>query len=423
MEIQTGYLAKYELDCTLAYKESVIRMKRIDRISPKEKEYVLQVLEGGFSSDCSYKMVTQLEKKFAEKIGCKYAIAMVNGTATLHMALEAAGVGEGDEVICPPLTMSSTSLAVLHANAIPIFADVDEDTFLITADSIKSKITEKTKAIITVSLYGLCPDMDPIVALAHKNKIVVIEDDAQCFLAEYKNRCVGTLGDMASFSFQSSKHMTAGEGGIIVTDNAEFALKLRQYSGLGYSSIGLEKGRITKNDIQNPQFDRHIVLGWNYRPSDLIGAAALGQLERLDELVEMRRIAANHFLDAVKDCSWIHPQKVPDHCKHSYWAFCAVLDTDYIDWGKFRKKFMELGGDGIYSAWKLSYMEPAYRNMNFLGREKYIKAYGNYEYAQGLCPIAEKLQVRMLQFKTNYWDEREAVRQADILRKTIAFFS
>ncbi len=398
-------------------------MKKIERISQKEREYVLQVLDGAFSSNCNYTMITQLEKKFAEKIGCKYAIAMTNGTATLHMALEAAGVGEGDEVICPPLTMSSTSLAVLHANAIPVFADVDEITFVITADSIKDKITKKTKAIITVSLYGLSPDMDPIVALAHDKNIIVIEDDAQCFLAEYKNKCVGTLGDMASFSFQSSKHMTAGEGGIIVTDDADLALKLRQYSGLGYGSIGLEKGRITKDDIQNPQYDRHIVLGWNYRPSDLIGAVALGQLERLDELVEMRRIAANHFMNAIKDCDWIHPQAVPDNCKHSYWAFCATLDTDRIEWGEFRKKFMQLGGDGIYSAWKLSYLEPAYLNMNFLGREKYIKAYGNYEYHQGLCPIAEKLQAKMLQFKTNYWDERDAVRQADLLRKTISYFS
>jgi len=163
-------------------------MKKIERISQKEREYVLQVLDGAFSSNCNYTMITQLEKKFAEKIGCKYAIAMTNGTATLHMALEAAGVGEGDEVICPPLTMSSTSLAVLHANAIPVFADVDENTFVITADSIKDKITKKTKAIITVSLYGLSPDMDPIVALAHDKNIIVIEDDAQCFLAEYKNK-------------------------------------------------------------------------------------------------------------------------------------------------------------------------------------------------------------------------------------------
>lgn len=397
-------------------------MKKIDRVGELEKKYVMKVLDGQFGSKSSFQMVTELEKEFAKKIGRQYGIAMVNGTATLHMALEAAGVGEGDEVICPPLTMSSSSLCVLHANAIPVFADVDRETFLITADTIRQKITEKTKAIITVSLYGLSPDMDPIMELAHEKGIIVIEDDAQCFLAKYKGRMVGTLADMASFSFQSSKHMTAGEGGMVLTDDEDLALKLRRYSGLGYGSIGLEKGRITKDDIQDPAYDRHVILGWNYRPSDLIGAVGLAQLERLDELVEMRQIAAAHFCEAVAGCNWLTPQKVNDGDVHSYWAFCVVLDTDKVDWYQFRKKYMELGGDGIYAAWKLSYMEPAFQNMNLLGREKYLTAYGDYDYREVSCPNAEYLQPRMLQFKTDYWDEADAVKQADILRQTIAFF-
>lgn len=398
-------------------------MKQIERISSKEKDYVMQVLEGGFASKYSYRMVTRLEKEFAEKFHRKYAIAMVNGTATLHTALMAAGVGEGDEVICPPLTMSSTSFAVLQANAIPVFADVDADTFLITADEIQKVLTKRTKAIITVSLYGLSPDMDPIMKLAHENDLIVIEDNAQCFLGTYNHQLVGMFGDMASFSFQSSKHMTAGEGGIVITDDEELATKLRRYSGLGYGSIGVKKGRITKDDIQDPDYNRHVSLGWNYRPSDLIGAVALGQLERLDEIVEMREIAAKHLLGAMKGCSWLRPQKTPDNCENSYWAVSVVLDTDRVAWHAFRQKFMELGGDGIYAAWKLSYMEPAYKNMSFLGSEKYIRKYGDYEYKEGLCPIAEYLQKRLLQFKTDYWNEADAVKQADILKETINFFS
>lgn len=399
-----------------------IDMKKIERVTELEKQYVMEVLDGEFSSKTSYKMVTRLEKEFAKKMHRKYAIAMVNGTATLHMALEAAGVGIGDEVICPPLTMSSSSLCVLQANAIPVFADVDNDTFLITADNIEKKITSKTKAIITVSLYGLSPDMDPIMEIAHKHGLKVIEDDAQCFLAKYKGRLVGTLGDMASFSFQSSKHMTAGEGGIVVTDDDELALKLRRYSGLGYGSIGLEKGRITKDDIQDPNYERHVILGWNYRPTDLVGAVALAQLERLDELVEMRKIAARHFLNAIKGCNWLRAQKVNDTDEHSYWAFCVVLDTNKVNWYEFRKKFMEFGGDGIYSAWKLSYMEPAFKNMNFLGREKLINNKYEYDYNKVKCPIAEYLQPRMLQFKTDYWDEADAMKQAEILKQTIDYF-
>ena len=138
-------------------------MKRIGEI---EQKYIQEVLESQFSASNTYQMVTKLEKTFAEKFQVKHAVAMVNGTATLHMALEAAGVKAGDEVICPPLTMSSTSIAVLQANAVPVFADVDRETFLITADSIKKVVTQKTKAIISVSLYGLSPQMEYIIKIA-----------------------------------------------------------------------------------------------------------------------------------------------------------------------------------------------------------------------------------------------------------------
>ena len=310
-------------------------------------------------------MVTQLEKSFAQSFGVKHAVAMVNGTATLHMALEAAGVGIGDEVICPPLTMSSTSLAVLQANAVPVFADVDADTFLITAASIRSKITNKTKAVITVSLYGLSPQMEEIVELAHQNGIVVIEDNAQCFLGKHNGKIAGTFGDMASFSFQSSKHMTSGEGGIVITNDDSYALKLRRYSGLGYAGISINKGRITKDDIQDPSYERHVTLGWNYRMSDLCAAVALGQLERLDELVGIRVQSAKHFIDASYGCKWLSPQKVAEGDVHTYWAFVLKLDINKVSWQRFRKKYIELGGDGIYGAWKLSYQEPAFRDKNF----------------------------------------------------------
>lgn len=396
-------------------------MKKINRISSKERELVMQVLDGEFSSSNTYKMVTRLETEFAKRFNTKYAIAMVNGTATLHMALEAAGVGLGDEVICPPLTMSSTSLAVLQANAIPVFADIDPDTFLITAENIKNKITPKTKAVITVSLYGLSPQMKEIVDLCHENQIIVIEDNAQCFLSEQNGQLVGNFGDMSSFSFQSSKHMTSGEGGIITTNNDTLAINLRRFSGLGYAGIDTNKGRITKEDIQNPNYERHTVLGWNYRMSDLCAAVALGQLERLEDLVEMRKLAAKHFEKVVSNCSWLIPQKVPEGNKSSYWSFVVKLNTVKIKWEDFRHKFIEYGGNGIYAAWKLSYLEPVFREKNFLSREN-LPQYINYSYQKGLCPIAESIQPNLLQLKTNYWDESQAIKQAEILKETINFF-
>lgn len=396
-------------------------MKTIEKISDLERKYVNEVLDAEFASSKTYSMVTRLEKEFAEKFGANYAVAMVNGTATLHMALEAAGVTIGDEVICPPLTMSSTSMAVIMANAIPVFADVDEDTFLITADSIEKKVTEKTKAIITVSLYGLAPQMEEIMQVAEKYNLVVIEDNAECYGALQNGKLVGRFGNMASYSFQSSKHLTAGEGGMVITDDAELADKLRRYSGLGYAGVSSAKGRITKDDIQSPEYERHVILGWNYRMADLCAAVALGQLERMDELVEMRRVVAKHFEDAVEGCTWLVPQKVIAGNVHSYWTFVMKLDTDKVNWHEFRKKFMELGGDGYYAAWKLAYQEPMFKQKAFLNRER-IPAYADYDYTSVSCPVAEKLQTQLIQLKTNYYDEQEAIEQADILRNTISYF-
>ena len=398
-------------------------MKKIERISQVERDLVMEVLDGGFKSKKNYCMVTQLEKEFAAKFGTKYAVAMVNGTATLHAALEAAEVREGDEVICPPLTMSSTSICVLHANATPVYADVDPATFTIDPKDIERKLTPKTKAVIPVSLYGLPCDIDPILEIAKRHNLTVIEDNAQCFLGGYKGRIAGKSAHMASYSFQASKHMTSGEGGIVTTDDADLALKLRRYSGLGYGAIGLEKGRISKDDIQSPNFERHVTLGWNYRPSDLCGAVALGQLRHLDELVEMRRICGQHFLDAVKGFDWLKPQATPADRVNSYWAFVMALDTKKVDWFAFRKKFMELGGDGVYGAWKLAYLEPMFRTQEFRGREAILARHGDYAYGPGPCPVAEDLQPRLLQFKTDYFDEAEVVRQADILHRTAEFFS
>lgn len=395
-------------------------MKKISRLAELEKKYINEVLDGQFSSANAYKMVVRMEQAFAKRFGMKHAIAMVNGTATLHGALEAIEIRPGDEVICPPLTMSSTSLAILQANATPVFADVDKDTFLVTPETVEKVITNKTKAIMPVSLYGLSPNITGMMKLAKKHNLVVIEDNAQCYLGKENGKLTGTIGDMASYSFQSSKHITSGEGGIVITNNDDYALKLRRYTGLGYASISLGKARITKDDIQDPNYDRHISLGWNYRMSDLCGAVILAQIERMDELVEMRLIAARHFVAAVKKVEWLQPQLVPEGFRHSYWTYVVKITSDHVNWYEFRKKYIELGGDGIYSAWKLSYLEPAFLNKSFLGREKFISE--NIQYTRGLCPVAEELQPKLLQFKTNYWDEEDAIKQAEILEKTINYF-
>lgn len=396
-------------------------MKRIiKRVGKKELAYVREALAGDFCSTAGGKMLNRLERAFAARIGSQFAIGHINGTATLHSALYAAGVGPGDEVIVPPLTMSSTALAVLQQDAAPVFADVRADTFLIDPASIAKRITSRTKAIITVALYGLSPAMDAIMKIARRHKLLVIEDDAQCFLGKYKGRMAGTIGHLASFSFQSSKQITAGEGGMVCTNDAVLAERVRKFSVLGYAAVSARQGKISKDDIQNPNYNRHVCLGYNYRMPELAAAVLLGQLEHADELAQRRIDAANLFLEALGDCQWLRPQAAPPDCKNVYWSLGIRLLHPKLSWFDFRKKFMSLGGDGIYAAWKLTYLEPMFQKLDFAGKEQFIKP--RQKYAPGLCPTAEQIQPQILAFKTNYWDWRDAERQAAILSKTIKFY-
>lgn len=390
----------------------------VQRIGETERKYVLDVIADEFSSAAGAKYMTKLEGAFAEKYGAKFAVSFVNGTATLHAALEAAGVGYKDEVIVPPLTMSSTSLAVLHANATPVFADIDPKTFLIDPQSIKEKITPQTKAIITVALYGLSPDMDAILEIARMNKLIVIEDNAQAFLSYYKERLAGTMGNAASFSFQSSKHMTSGEGGIVITDDEEYALRIRKFSGLGYSTLSSKKARITKDEIQHPSFERHDFLGWNYRMPELCCACALGQLEHLDELIEVRKKSARILKEAIGTCAWLVAQDVPNQCISSYWTLACKIVPEAVLWDDFRNKFLSLGGHKFYGAWQLTYLEPLFLQRKFANRDRFITQH----YQKGMCPVAEATQPNILQFKTNFWNSEDAQKQADILQKTICYF-
>ncbi len=392
-----------------------------NRVYGNELKYLQEVLETEFRSSKGAMMMNRFEDAFAKRFNSDYAVSFVNGTCTMHAALEAFGVQPGDEVIVPPLTMSSTTFAVLQANATPVFADVDLDTFQISPESIKNRITDRTKAIITVALYGLSPDMDPIMTLAKEKDIKVIEDNAECFLGEYKGSIAGTIADVGSFSFQSSKHLTSGEGGIVVTKDLELAEKIRKIQSLGYAGVKADKGKITKNDIQHPNYERHETLGWNYRMPELCCAVALAQLENIDHLVSRRIKAAEFFSSATKDFhEWFIPQKTPEDYLNSYWTWVCKLERDDISWVDIRDRYKSKGGDGIYAAWMLTYLEPMFTQLNLLGREKFISEDNLKSYKKGLCPNAESIQPRLMQFKTNYWNLDDAKKQSDILFQTLS---
>ena len=389
------------------------------RISDLEKKYVMEALNNEFRTSLNNVFASKLEQQFAEKFNCSFAISHVNGTATMHTALAALGVGVGDEVIVPPLTMSSTALSVLHNQSIPVFADVDKNTFNIDPTAVLKSITPRTKAVITVALYGLSPDYDEIKKICQEHHLFLIEDNAECFLGYYGNKIVGSFGDFSSFSFQASKHMTCGEGGILLTNNEDLADKARQFNSLGYAGVSGKKGKISKSDIQDPNYDRHLTLGFNYRMSDINAAVALGQLERLEQLVNQRKKVGKLFDLAIDDISFVEKQFVPKNYIHTFWTYAFILNTDNCDkdWFTFRNIFKKNGGDHYYAAWKLSYNEPLFK--------EYIqfKTYIWQKYKSGLCPNAEFLQPRMIQLKTNYWNLKEAERQAEVLHKSLEEFN
>ena len=404
----------------------MLQPKHPGRVSDKALEYLQEVVRYGFGNSSGPNMGQRFERAFANRYGVGHAIGLCNGTATLHCCLAAAGVGPGDEVIVPPLTAGATAFAVLHQGAIPVFADIDPRTFNMDPESVSRRVTSLTRAIMPVGLYGLSADMDPIMSIAKEHDLAVIEDNAQCFLATYKGRLAGTTGHLASFSLQASKHLTTGDGGVIITDDENLATAARKFSCFGYHSLSAgSTGVMPKNERGQPGSVRHDFLGWNYRMSELQAAVALEQTERIDELVERHATAGKFFLEAVGDCPWLRPQHTPDDCVNSYWTFACVFEADKtgLSWDSFRKRFYELGGDFAYGAWRLTYNEPVFQDRQFLGGGFPVdsKIYkGTYrDYSPGLCPVAEELQPKMIQFKTNYMDRDYARQQADVLRKTI----
>ena len=406
-----------------------------NRVGSADIKYVNELFAKGFGNSDKTGLVARFEDAFAKKYGMEYAISFNSGTATMHACLLAAGIGPGDEVIIPSLTMASTAFVVLQCFAVPVFADISSDTLTIDPEDIRRKITPYTKAIIPVSIFGLTPDMDAIMEIARERNLLVIEDDAQCFLGYNKGRLAGTIGHAASFSFQGSKHMTtSGEGGMVVTNDEEFATKIRKAGILGYSSIGPKPGStcIPRDIRQDWEFKRHDGFGYNYRMPVICAALGLGQLERLDDLVKARQIIASMYDEVIRsqNCRWLIPQVVPEGYVNSYFTYTCRLDPGQIDidFRTFRKQFIALGGDGLYGSWYPVHLEPVFQTMNFYGdvlkSPNYHQLYqGNVKsYQRGDCPVHEQIQPLLIQLKTSYTVYEKALEQAEVLMKTIEYF-
>lgn len=342
--------------------------------------------------------VAAFEREFASYVGAKYAIALCNGTATLHTALVALGVKPGDRVAVPPLTMSATTIAVLHAGAVPVFRDVDERTWLM-------QVPELGPVALPVSLYGL-----------HAGYYggEVIDDAAQTLRPHSK------YAAFTSYSFQASKILSLGEGGMLVTDDEELATRAREFSSLGYR-MRADQPRIDPDALKSPTFDRHYSLGWNYRMSDLVAAKGnqlIRDTQQMKRLTKTRRDSASLYRDAIAGCDWLTPQHVPDGWQHDMWTFAVACDTPQraLD---LSAAVVKHGSEKPYPAWRLTYEEPAFTYLD--PRRAVTRRVGNQVFFDGEfttgCPVAESLQPRLLQFQTN--DLASAERNATALRRAI----
>jgi len=259
--------------------------------------------------------VAKFESRFAAMHGCKHGVGMVNGTVSLRIALLAAGIGAEDEVIVPPYTFFSTASAVVEANAVPVFTDIDLDTFNLGCKAVEAVVTPRTRAIIPVHFAGQPADMARIMAIARKRKLVVIEDAAHAHGASYMNRPAGSLGHMGSFSFQSSKNLTAGEGGIIITNDDRLAESCRSIHNCGRIPSGV-------------WYEHHVISG-NYRLGEFQGAILNCQLDRLERQTRTRDRNGQYLASRIVELPGIHPQKRGADCtRHSYHLFMLRIDGE-----------------------------------------------------------------------------------------------
>lgn len=294
-----------------------------------ELAYVTEAIKTNWISSAG-EFISQFEKKFAEYCGVKYGVSCSNGTTALHLAIEALGIGEGDEVITPTFSMAASTNAILYAGAKPVFVDSELETWNIDVHKIEEKITPKTKAIMVVHTYGHPVNMDKVNEAAKKYHLLVIEDAAEAHGAEYKGRKVGSLGDVACFSFYANKIITTGEGGMVITNNEQWAERAK---------------KLRNHFFGEPRF-LHQEVGYNYRLTNMQAAVGLAQLEKIDELVEARRHNAylyNYFLKKVKGIV-LPPEK--DWAKNVYWMYGILVKES--EFGISMKQLMsELKKKGI----------------------------------------------------------------------------
>ena len=275
-----------------------------------EKKYLAECIDTGWISS-EGPFVKKFEELLAARVRRKHGVAVCNGSAALDVAVVALGIGPGDEVILPTFTIISCAAAVMRAGAKPVLVDSDTLTWNMDVNKIEEKVTSKTRAIMVVHIYGLPVDMDPVLALAEKYGLMVIEDAAEAHGLDYKGRPCGSFGDISTFSFYPNKHITTGEGGMILTNDENLAEKCRSLRNLCF---------------QPSRRFVHEELGWNFRMSNLQAALGVAQLEKIDNHIARKRQMGQRYTDLLKDISGLQlPLVKTDYAENIYWVYGLVL--------------------------------------------------------------------------------------------------
>jgi dTDP-4-amino-4,6-dideoxygalactose transaminase len=353
-------------------------------------------------------MVKGLEKEFAAAYGMKKAVASSSGTASLHIAIGALDLEPGDEVILAPITDAGSLIGILYQNAIPIFADIDPATFNLDPADLQRKITERTRAIMAIYLFGNASGALEVAEVAKKGGIPLVEDASQAHMTKCQDRFLGTLSEIGCFSLQQSKHMTSGDGGVSITNDEKLAARMTLFRDKGWDrpARAVKPARALRTGMTTGTGPRdYLFLAPNYRMTELQGAVALAQLKKVRAVVEKRLSLGTYLSELISKVPGVRPQKVEEGSEHSYWHFAFL--TEKIPSADFAQA---LKAEGIPAG--TSYIgEPIYIRHRAL-REK--KTYGTsgcpftckftsreYEYKKGDCPNAEKVLSQMVTLGIN----------------------
>lgn len=327
-----------------------------------EKKYLAECIDSGWIS-AEGPFVKRFEEEFSKRMGRKFGIAVSNGTAALDVAIEALGLKDGDEVIMPTFTIISCIGQIIRAGAVPVLVDSESSSWNMDPELVESKITSRTKAIMIVHIYGMPVNMAPILKLVDKYQLKLIEDAAEAIGQNYFGRPCGSFGDISTFSFYSNKHITTGEGGMLLTDDPEVAEECRSLRNLCF--------------IPGQRFV-HERLGWNYRMTNIQAALGLAQLERLDEFIEKKILMGSLYSELLSDIRNIQlPVDGADYAKNIYWVYGIVLGDDLnVDARKIMARLEELGV-GTRPFFYPMHQQPVLQQLGFFRGESY--------------PVAERL--------------------------------